>query len=93
MGYPIGDHYAQQANASLARSLRGKLFLMHGDVDDNVPMAETLQLVDALIKANKNFDLLIMPGQNHGSGGTPYFTRRRWDYFVKHLLGAEPPED
>ena len=92
MGYPVGDHYAAQANATIAHNLRGKLFLMHGDVDDNVPMAETLRLVDALIKANKNFDLLIMPGQAHFAGDTQYFVRRRWDYFVKNLLGVEPPE-
>jgi hypothetical protein len=64
---------------------------MHGDVDDNVPISATLQLVAALIKANKDFDLLIMPGETHGSGGDPYFIRRRWDYFVRNLLGVEPP--
>jgi dipeptidyl aminopeptidase/acylaminoacyl peptidase len=92
MGWPVGDHYAQQANARLASNLKGKLLLMHGDVDDNVPMANTMQLVDALIRADKVFDLVIMPGQNHGSGGSPYFVRRRWDYFVEHLLGVKPPQ-
>lgn len=91
MGWPAGDNYAEQSNARLAGNLRGKLLLMHGDVDDNVPIANTMRLVDALIKADKVFDMLIMPGQNHGSAGTPYFTRRRWDYFVKNLLGVEPP--
>ncbi len=91
MGWPAGEHYAQQSNASLAGNLSGKLLLMHGDVDDNVPIANTMRLVDALIKADKDFDVIIMPGQNHGSGGSPYFIRRRWDYFVEHLLGLEPP--
>ncbi len=92
MGFPAGDHYRQQSNVTLAPKLEGKLFLMHGELDDNVHPASTLQLVDALIKANKDFDLLIMPGENHGAGGNRYFIRRRWDFFVKHLLGIEPPK-
>jgi dipeptidyl aminopeptidase/acylaminoacyl peptidase len=91
MGMPVGEHYVQQSNITMAPRLEGKLFLMHGDLDDNVPISATLQLVDALVKANKDFDLLILPGANHGAGGHPYFVRRRWDYFVKHLLGVDPP--
>lgn len=92
MDYPVGDHYRQQANPTLAANLRGKLLLVHGDLDDNVHPAATLQLVDALVKANKDFDLLILPNRNHGLGNG-YFVRRRWDYFVRHLLGVEPPRE
>jgi dipeptidyl aminopeptidase/acylaminoacyl peptidase len=92
MDYPVGDHYRQQANPTLAANLRGKLLLVHGDVDDNVHPAATLQLVDALIKANRDFDLLIIPNRDHGLGNG-YFVRKRWDYFVKHLLGVEPPRE
>lgn len=92
MGYPVGEHYQQQANPTLAPNLKGKLLLVHGDLDDNVHPAATLQLVDALIKANKDFDLLIMPNKHHGLGNG-YFVRKRWDYFVKYLLGVEPPKE
>ena len=72
----------------------GKLLLAHGDLDDNVPPAMTIQVIDALIKANKDFDMLILPNTNHGFGAAmPYFTRKKWDYFVNHLLGKEPPKD
>lgn len=91
MGYDVGPHYAAQANATLASRLRGKLLIAHGDIDDNVPLANTMQFADALIRADVDFDMLIMPGQAHGLGGNRYFMRRRWDYFVKHLLGVEPP--
>jgi dipeptidyl aminopeptidase/acylaminoacyl peptidase len=93
MGYPAGDHYRQQSNVTLAPKLEGKLMLVHGELDDNVNPASTMQLVDALIKANKDFELLIMPGQNHGLGASRYFIRRRWDFFVKNLLGVEPPKN
>jgi dipeptidyl aminopeptidase/acylaminoacyl peptidase len=91
MGFPVGEHYREQSNVTLASRLQGKLLLAHGDMDENVPPSATLQLVDALIRANKDFDLLILPGRNHGFGADPYFVRRRWDFFVRHLLGAEPP--
>lgn len=84
--------YAHQANATIAHRLKGKLLLAHGDMDDNVHPALTIQLIDALIKANKDFDLIIMPNQNHEFAKDPYFIRRRWDYFVEHLLGTEPPK-
>lgn len=86
------DNYLNQVNALLAGNLKGKLLLMHGDLDDNVLPALTLQVVDALIKANKSFDLLIAPDRHHGLN-EPYFIRRRWDYFVEHLMGTTPPVD
>src|SRR5207244_12540442 len=73
--------------------LKGKLLLAHGTMDDNVPPDNTLLVVDALIKANKDFDLLLLPNRNHGFGNEPYMVRRRWDYFVRNLLGGEPPKD
>ena len=91
MGYPVADHYREQSNVTMAEKLEGKLLLIHGDLDDNVNPSATLQLVDALIKANKDFDLLIVPNQYHGDGGNPYLVRRRWDYFVQNLLGVTPP--
>jgi dienelactone hydrolase len=91
MGLPVGPHYEEQANPTLAGNLKGKLLIIHGDMDENVPPAASLQLVDALIKANKDFDFLILPNGIHADGFHPYITRKRWDYFVKHLLGATPP--
>ena len=90
-GYPVSEAWTAQANAGLADRLQGKLLLMTGDLDDNVHPALTMQVVDALVKANKDFDLIILPNRNHGSVADPYFIRRRWDYFVQHLLGATPP--
>lgn len=86
------DNFENQVNALLVENLRGKLLLVHGDMDDNVHPAMTIQVVDALIKANKDFDLLIMPDRDHGLND-PYVIRRRWDYFVRHLLGVEPPKE
>ena len=82
--------YDSAANYTLAKNLKGHLLLMHGDLDNNVHMANTLKMVDAFIKANKtNFDLLVFPDAPHG---LPVFSiRKRWDYFVKYLLGKEPP--
>ena len=77
-----------------AKNLKGKLFLLHGLMDDNVPPQSTLQVVDALVKANKDFDLLLLPHGRHNFGvDTSYVMRRRWDYFVQHLLGAQPPRE
>jgi len=84
--------YDNQANQLVAKNLKGKLLLAHGTLDANVPPYNTLLVVDALIKANKDFDLLLLPNRGHGFGNEPYMVRRRWDYFVRHLLGAEPPE-
>jgi dipeptidyl-peptidase-4 len=87
------DNYAAEANQEFAKNLKGKLLLAHGTLDDNVPPNSTLLVVDALIKANKDFDLIMFPNRTHGFGSEPYMVRRRWDYFVKHLLGAEPPKE
>jgi dipeptidyl-peptidase-4 len=86
--------YEAQANQNYAKNLKGKLMLVHGMMDDNVPPYNTLLVVEALEKANKSFDLVIFPNSAHGYGPySPYMMRRRWDYFVQHLLGAEPPKD
>ena len=75
-------------NPELAANLKGKLLLVHGDMDNNVHPANTIRLADALIKANKRFDMLILPGKRHGFGDyQPYFTRRMWEFFAEHLLG------
>jgi dipeptidyl aminopeptidase/acylaminoacyl peptidase len=93
--YPDGsDNYAPEANQLQAKNLKGKLLLAHGTMDNNVPPDNTLLVVDALIKANKDFDLLMIPNAGHGYGNASnYMMRRRWDYFVKNLLGATPPEN
>ncbi|AMV36907.1 S9 family peptidase [Planctomyces sp. SH-PL62] len=90
MGWPIGPHYAEQSNVTLASKLTGKLLLTVGELDRNVDPASTLQVVDALIKADKDFDLVVFPGADHGVGESPYGQRRRRDFFVRHLLGVEP---
>jgi len=88
------SNYEDQANQNYAKNLKGKLLLAHGTMDDNVPPDNTLLVVDALIKANKDFDLLMIPNARHGFGAANfYMMRRRWDYFVRHLLGAEPPKE
>jgi len=88
------DNYAAEANQTHAANLKGKLLLAHGGMDSNVPPYNTYLVVDALIRANKNFDLIIFPNAGHGYGrASDYMTRRRWDYFVRHLLGAEPPQE
>ena len=87
-------NYDDQANQNFAKNLKGHLLLAHGTMDDNVPPYNTLIVVDALIKANKDFDLLMLPNQRHGYGSASnYMTRRRWDYFVRYLLGVEPPKN
>ncbi|GAB2762890.1 S9 family peptidase [Salinimicrobium soli] len=89
-----GDNYVQQANQNYAENLQGKLLLAHGGLDDNVPPYNTYLVVDALIDANKDFDLIIFPNARHGYGKDSYYMmRRRWDYFVEHLKGATPPEN
>ena len=87
------DSYDNQANQNFAKNLKGKLLLAHGTLDDNVPYYSTLLVVDALIKANKDFDLILLPNRRHGFGNEPYMMRRRWDYFVEHLMGAQPPDN
>jgi dipeptidyl aminopeptidase/acylaminoacyl peptidase len=88
------SNYTGQDNAAYAKNLKGKLFLLHGLMDDNVPPQSTLLVVDALVKANKDFDLLLLPNARHGYGMDSYYVmRRRWDYFVRNLLGVEPPKE
>jgi dipeptidyl aminopeptidase/acylaminoacyl peptidase len=86
-----GDNYDSQANQNIAKNLKGHLLLAHGTMDDNVPPSNTLLVVNELIKANKDFDLLLLPNRTHRFANEPYMVRRRWDYFVRYLLGAEPP--
>jgi dipeptidyl-peptidase-4 len=94
IGLLAGGNYDKQANQNYAKDLKGHLMLAHGTMDDNVPPSNTLLVVDALIKANKDFDLVLIPNARHGYGAAaPYMMRRRWDYFVRYLLGAEPPKE
>ena len=86
-------NYDNQANQLLAGNLQGKLLLAHGLMDDNVHPSNTLLVVDALIEAEKDFDLLLLPNAGHGFGNGRYFMKRRWDYFVEHLQGTAPPAD
>jgi dipeptidyl aminopeptidase/acylaminoacyl peptidase len=90
MGYPIGPWYAEQSNMNNVSKLKGHLFLMVGEDDHNVPPETTIRLLDAFMKANKNVDFLIIPGADHTDGG-PYGEHKRRDFFVRNLLGVEPP--
>lgn len=85
-------NYDNQANQLLVENLQGKLLLAHGLMDTNVHPSSTLLVVDALIKADKDFDLFIFPNRSHGFVTQRYFMNKRWDYFVEHLIGSEPPE-
>jgi hypothetical protein len=91
MGYPVGPHYAACSNIDNAHRLRGKLMLVLGEMDNNVPPESTLRLADALIKAGKDFDFVMVPGMGHSDGGA-YGRRRMQDFFVRHLLGTQPPD-
>jgi Prolyl oligopeptidase family len=91
MGWPLGPEYIACSNTENAAKLQGKLMLYVGEMDTNVDPSSTLQVVNALIKANKTFDLLVIPGANHTNGGS-YGDRKRYDFFVHHLLGVEPPD-
>jgi dipeptidyl aminopeptidase/acylaminoacyl peptidase len=91
MGWPLGPHYAASSNVDNAYKLQGKLLLVVPEMDTNVDPASTLQVVNALIKANKKHDLLFVPGGGHGAGGA-YGTRLLYDFFVHHLHGVEPPD-
>jgi dipeptidyl aminopeptidase/acylaminoacyl peptidase len=90
MGWPLGPEYAASSNVDNAHKLQGKLLLVVGEMDTNVDPASTMQVVNALIKADKMFDLLVIPGGGHGPGGA-YGEKKRNDFFVHHLLGVEPP--
>ena len=90
MGWPLGPHYAAASNVDNAKNLTGDLLLIYGEMDTNVDPSSTLQVVNQLIVHNKNFDLLAIPGAGHTSGGA-YGDRKRWDFFVRHLIGVNPP--
>jgi len=88
------SNYENQANQIFARNLKGKLLLVHGGMDDNVPPYNSYLVADSLIKANKDFDFLLLPNARHGYGSDSYYMmRRRWDYFVLYLLNAIPPKE
>ena len=90
----VPENFRVLDNGLLAKNLRGRLMLAYGDMDENALPSVTLQLADALIRANKTFDLLYLPNRTHEFfRNDPYYTRRMWDYFAEHLLGATPPEN
>jgi dipeptidyl aminopeptidase/acylaminoacyl peptidase len=90
MGWPLGDQYSKSSNVDNAGQLKGRLMLLVPEMDTNVDPSSTMQVVNALIRANKTFELVVVPGANHGAGG-PFTTRKRNDWFVKNLLGLDPP--
>lgn len=90
---PVKTNYDNQANQLLAANLKGKLLIAHGMMDGNVPPTNTLLVVDALIAADKDFDMLVLPNAGHGFGNGRYFMKKRWDYFVRHLRNLEPPAE
>jgi dipeptidyl aminopeptidase/acylaminoacyl peptidase len=90
MGYPVGPQYSESSNVDNAHRLRGNLFLIVGEMDTNVPPESTMRFVDSLIKAGKDFDLLVIPGAGHGMGGA-YGHRRMLDFFARHLLSTDVP--
>jgi dipeptidyl aminopeptidase/acylaminoacyl peptidase len=90
MGWPIGPHYAEQSNVTNAGKLKGALLLLVGEVDTNVDPASTMQVVNALVKADKDFEMLVVPGSNHGTMRIPHVERRLKDFFVRNLLGVTP---
>ena len=92
MGWPVDSTYHLASNITMAGNLKGKLLITHGGIDENVNPSATFKLAEALVKANKEFDMLIFPSQHHGYTGVfnDYFTKKRWNYFVEHLLGAKP---
>jgi dipeptidyl aminopeptidase/acylaminoacyl peptidase len=92
--YPDGStNYDNQANQLLVDNLKGKLLLTHGTMDTNVPVYNTLLVADKLIEANKDFDMILFPNRGHGFANEAYMLRKRWDYFVQYLLGAQPPRE
>jgi len=90
LGWPVDDSYVRNSNVADAAKLKGALMLCVGEIDPNVDPASTMQVVNALEKADKDFELLVMTGTGHGAAETPYGSRRRMDFFVRHLLGVEP---
>ena len=92
MGWPVGPQYEEQSNVTQAKNLQGKLLLAVGELDRNVDPSSTMQVVNALIKADKDFELIVFPGAGHGAGGSPYGERRLTEFFKRHLLGVEENE-
>lgn len=92
MGWPVDSSYHKVSNITMAGNLKGKLLITHGGIDENVNPSATFKLAEALIKADKEFDMLILPSQHHGYVGkyNDYFTKKKWNYFVEHLLGTKP---
>lgn len=91
MGYPVGPQYAECSNIDNAHRLQGRLMLLVGEMDTNVPPESTMRFADALVRAGKDFDLVVLPGADHTGGGA-YGQRRMQDFFVRHLLGTSPPD-
>jgi dipeptidyl aminopeptidase/acylaminoacyl peptidase len=89
MGWPVDDSYIRSSNVEDARKLQGKLLLMVGELDQNVDPASTMQVVNALEKAGKDFDFIVVTGTGHGSAETSYGSKRRMDFLVRNLLGNE----
>lgn len=90
MSWPLGPHYVESSNVEQAHRTEGKLLLIVGELDRNVDPASTMQVVDALVRADKDFDLLVIPGAGHGAAESSYGRRRRSDFLVRHLMGVEP---
>ena len=90
MGWPVGPEYEASSNAVQAYKMKGKLLLMVGELDTNVDPSSTFQVVNALEKADRDFEFLVITGTGHGSAETPYGSRRRMDFLVRNLLGREP---
>jgi dipeptidyl aminopeptidase/acylaminoacyl peptidase len=92
MGWPVDSSYNEVSNITMAKNLKGKLLIVHGGIDENVNPSATFKLAEALVNAGKEFDMLILPGQRHGYTGraAEYVSRKRWNYFVEHLLGVKP---
>ena len=92
MGWPVDSTYHLQSNITMASKLKGKLLITHGGIDENVNPSATFKLAEMLVRADKQFDMLIFPSQRHGYQGPQqqYFTKKRWNYFVEHLLGQKP---
>jgi len=95
MGWPVDSTYQEQSNITMAGNLKGKLLITHGGIDENVNPSATFKLAEMLVRADKQFDMLIFPSQRHGYVGQQqrYFTKKRWNYFVEHLRGQKPVWD
>ena len=95
MGWPVDSTYQLQSNITMASKLKGKLLIVHGGIDENVNPSATFKFAEMLVRADKQFDMLILPSQRHGYQGLQqqYFAKRRWNYFVEHLLGQKPVWD